>query len=110
MAYQFVVQNVYKNRVDGVITGALIVVRCDRKDDATDEITGSTTMSWEAEKAEFAAWPPSREQCRDYIVGYLEDTPPGWGQSRVDVMKAATAVLEQSEEVWAAAEKVLPIT
>ena len=110
MAYQFTVQNVYKHKVDNVITGVRIVTRCDRKDDITDEVTGSTTLSWYAEKSAFAAWPPTRQQTRDYVVAYLKETPGGQSQTRVDSMKAATVVIEHTEEIWAAGEKVLPIT
>lgn len=105
MAYNFSIAGISRRIVGGVITGAIIAVRCENADNGA--VLGATESSWFAPKADFPAWPPSKVQVRAYIVSYLRAKAQGSPITRAAQMKQKTALIQDDPETWSAAERII---
>lgn len=104
MAYKFRVRNVSRRYIDDVLEGAVITIHCENEDTG-----GVSDFTWFAPKADFPAWPPTREQARDYMVSYLQANAPGSSISRAGKMEADTAIIRDDPETWAEDQKDLTV-
>lgn len=105
MAYKFRISHLASRRVDNILTGITIGVTCENLD------TGATSeLTWFGSKADFPAWPPTKQQARAYIKGYLLSKPAGSDITRAADMKAKAVIIsDDPDDSWNESEKGLVI-
>ena len=97
MPYKFSIAQVNRRRVDGVITGFYIVVRCEKIDGAGN-VSAESELGWFAPKGDFVPWPPTKPQGKAYIKSYLQAKPVGSGITRAAAMKARAVVVSDEPD------------
>lgn len=104
MAYRYSVANISRRRVDGILTGAVITIKCE------NTAGGESELTWFVEKEAFPVWPPSRKDARGYIKTYLTSKIPGSTITRAAQMKQKTAIISDDPESWSEQAKELDIS